>query len=349
MQIFSLRFLIRFAGLASLLMFLQGCTLQEKISFEALTPAQLTLPSHSDRVCIFNHALRPTSDSNGVFYAFDRNLYYDSTNYDTLASNALIAGLLDGFEISGRLTSAGEPLILPRKSKQPATAIQPFETLSAVCLPAQAGFALVIENISLFDELAFQLITDNYWLLGIRVRIEADFRLYDIREQIVIDRLKIMDTLVEYKFGSDWEEVLSQFPPREEVFAETAYQAGKYYASRITPGLRTHERTYFHNGNAHLKEGHQFAAQGLWASAASRWIQAAGSKRNRLAALGAHNMAVASEMEGKPEIALFWIHQALERKSLKKSREMKAQLEERIPEIDLLQQQMNTNPNPAEK
>lgn len=317
-----------------------ACTTQKKISFQALTPALLTLPSHIGQVCILNHTIRPATDSNGVLYGFGGELYYDSASYDTLLSHNLLEGMREGLGISGRLP-ATEALFLPRGSDARISAVQSFETLGQVCDTGFIDGAIVAEAISAFDYLDYFAFNDGLFVVRLTIAGAASFRLYDLRQQRVIDRVTLTDTLVYENIAFGWDRALRPIPSRTDVYADMAWRLGQRYASRISPGLATHNRTYFLTNNSEMTKGHEYAQQGLWATAARHWIIPAQGKNQRKAAFAAYNMALASEMEGKLDIAIFWIDKSLEKKESAQAFQYKSQLEARQKEIEQLMRQMS--------
>lgn len=320
-----------------------ACTTQKKISFQALTPAEITLPPHLGRLCILDHTIRPATDSNGVYYGFGGALYYDSSSYDTLLSYHLLEGLKTGLDISGRLV-ADEPVFLSRNQPGRTSPVQSFEILNQVCGRESADAALVAETISAFDNLDYFAFNDGLFIVRLTLTSSASFRLYDLQEQRIIDRVTLTDTIMYENLAFGWEKALRPIPPRDGAYADIAWRLGQIYASRISPGLANHNRLYFVTGNHDMTSGHEYAQQGLWATAARHWIIPAQGKNKRQAALACFNMALASEMEGKPDIALYWINKCLEIKKIPQALIYKSQLEARLAELEKLTGQMNYKP-----
>jgi hypothetical protein len=336
---------LRLLFLGLVVTLLQSCISQHKISISVLTPAQITLPQHITDVCIINHGIAELADSNGVYYSFARQLYYDSTKYDTLLSWSVIDGLVDGFAASYRLQIVGEPILWPRQPKDKEIFSFISDTLiDSLCTSADANAALIVDKISIFDNFDYFFMDNGLYYMELTALAAVSFQFYDLQNKQWIDQHIFMDTLTYSTYGYSWEKTLATLPGRAELYENIAYDIGKKYAWRLTPGLKTHQRFYYLSNDEDIRKGHEYASQNLWATAARYWIKLTDNKNKRKAYISAFNMAVASEMEGKLDIALYWIDKALEKYYTAEAVNYKTVLERRQTDLDLLIEQMKINP-----
>ncbi len=83
-------------------------------------------------------------------------------------------------------------------------------------------------------------------------------------------------------------------------------------AEQISPNWKIVDRSYYHSKNLPMLKAEEFAQKGKWLQAAEIWKTKTEIKKRRLAAKACFNMAMASEMEGKSELALDWVKKATE-------------------------------------
>jgi hypothetical protein len=83
-------------------------------------------------------------------------------------------------------------------------------------------------------------------------------------------------------------------------------------AEQISPNWKIVDRSYYHSKNLTMLKAEEFAQKSKWLQAAEIWKTKTEIKKRRLAAKACFNMAMASEMEGKSELALDWVKKATE-------------------------------------
>ncbi len=332
-------------GLLTIGLTLQSCITQRKISFSTLTPAEITLSPEISEVCLINHGISEPEASNGVFYGFAGQLYYDSTKYDTLISWAVMDGLTDGFATSQRLVISGEPLLWLRSSIEKETFAFISDTMMDSFCPSNiADASLIIDKMSIFDNFDYFLMDNGLYYMQLTALAAIGFQFYDLQNKQLVDQYISIDTLSYSTYGYSWEKTIATLPGRAELYQDIAYDIGKKYAWRLTPGLKKHQRFYYLTNDKDIQKGHEYANQGLWATAARYWIKLTDNKNKRKAYLSAFNMALASEMEGQLDIALYWIDRALEKYHTAEAVKYKTILEQRQKDLDLLIKQMSINP-----
>ena len=97
----------------------------------------------------------------------------------------------------------------------------------------------------------------------------------------------------------------------EYVLAEMSHQLGNQAAKRFIPTWKTSERLLFNAYNPRMQEAAGFAADRQWAKAESIWITELGKKTKPIdKAKIAFNLAIATEMQDKLELALEWAQKA---------------------------------------
>lgn len=85
---------------------------------------------------------------------------------------------------------------------------------------------------------------------------------------------------------------------------------GRFFGSKIIPTWLTVERLYYKSNNQNMLLAEKYALNNEWLKAAEIWNKQSKNKNPRMAAKACYNMALACEMEGKPDAAIDWIVQS---------------------------------------
>lgn len=82
---------------------------------------------------------------------------------------------------------------------------------------------------------------------------------------------------------------------------------GKSVGSKIIPSWLQVERLYYKSNNQNMLLAEKYALNNEWLKAAEIWNKQTKNKNDRMAAKASYNMALACEMEGKPDAAIDWL------------------------------------------
>lgn len=82
---------------------------------------------------------------------------------------------------------------------------------------------------------------------------------------------------------------------------------GQSFCSKIIPTWIPVDRIYYTSNNHNMLRAEKFALNSNWLKAAEIWNKQTRSKKLMIAAKASYNMALASEMEGKHDIAIEWL------------------------------------------
>ncbi len=127
---------------------------------------------------------------------------------------------------------------------------------------------------------------------------------------------------------------------------DASYKLAYCMAEIISPKWTAVDRSYYYSKNLTMLEAEEYAQKNEWMRAAEIWNVKTAVKNRRLAGKACYNMALACEMEGKPELASDWVikSQATTRKSNIRHQELcKEYLEilaQRLKDNDFLKVQM---------
>ena len=112
--------------------------------------------------------------------------------------------------------------------------------------------------------------------------------------------------------GITYREAVANLPNVREAVSDLAYQAGQHHAYHIFPIWDEVTRVYFVNGmDGKMKEAEKLARKNKWMDAAAIWRNMALSNNRKKAAYAAFNMALASEINDKLDLAESWLEKSL--------------------------------------
>ncbi len=128
-----------------------------------------------------------------------------------------------------------------------------------------------------------------------------------------------------------------------ELQAETVSiiaSTGKAQASVFSPEWKYVERRYFTNNSKDFSLAEYYAGVNEWINAAEVWSEYANSGINSKAKYATYNMALASEMEGNLEAAIYWARLSSEKYLNPKAGKYLKILQNRYKEQEILANQM---------
>ncbi len=95
---------------------------------------------------------------------------------------------------------------------------------------------------------------------------------------------------------------------------------GSSFGAKMIPNWIQAERMYYKSKNTEMLKAENYAIGQDWLKAAEIWNQQSKNKNDKIAAKACYNMALACEMEGKPDVAIAWLVKSFS--SLKKNDEV---------------------------
>lgn len=86
-----------------------------------------------------------------------------------------------------------------------------------------------------------------------------------------------------------------------------AVTEGELFGSKLIPTWITVDRMYYKSNNTEMLKAEKLALKNEWNGAAQVWKNLTKNKNQRIATKAKYNMALACEMEGRPDLAIEWI------------------------------------------
>jgi hypothetical protein len=125
----------------------------------------------------------------------------------------------------------------------------------------------------------------------------------------LVYRYNMADTLF-----YDLEQVLAYRRYKDKILGQLLNNSSKYlgrsFAMKVIPSWMPVERIYYKSSNPEMIKAEKYALNQDWLKAAEIWNKGTKNKNNKISAKACYNMALACEMEGKPDVAIDWLAQS---------------------------------------
>jgi hypothetical protein len=93
----------------------------------------------------------------------------------------------------------------------------------------------------------------------------------------------------------------------EDILLNSSEYMAKSFGAKLIPSWLKVSRMYYGSNNQDMIKAEEFALKNEWLKAAEIWNIKAKSKNTLIAAKACFNMAIACEMEGKPDLSIHWL------------------------------------------
>ncbi len=294
------------------------------ISFDAMAPARVDIPSHIQSIALFD---RSHSTSNVVNF-LEKGLIAAIEGEPAPLPRICLTGIYDQLNQGSMVTAVKTNL----SGKRPGSGLDfpppmDWQEVNDLCRQFNTDALIVLEIFHM------QLLSD-------RAEVKTGLRLYDPGTQTIIDE-------VQYFHDAGWrkpttlEGVIVRLANKDEAMHEASYSAGRIYANRITPSWYRVERKYYKRSrrNPDMAEGARMMEVNNWDAAIEALTRAYDTGRRKTKGRAAHNLAVIHEILGQNEKALEWAQTAWGKHRNRKSRDYAEILRQRINEVALIKAQ----------
>ena len=301
---------------------LQSCSAVGWVKFNVPVPPEVAVPEHIEHVGVVNRSLASQEKGGKTLNVVEGVLSGEGVHEDRNASIACVRGaevqlnmdrlvtatLLD----SANLTSAGTG-VMPL----PLT----WDEVNRICSESGTDGLLVLE---VFDSDQLGSVTNNAVTnlttiaatggkappprpvtSNSRIFVKMAWRLYDNKEQMIIDEVRISD-----KFGvSSHPYDLGEFAKRDAL-EQSGYIAGRSYADRFLPGKVRLRRDMYKRKGPEMAMAWRSVVVNDWDEAIATWQSVADHPKRKVGGRACYNLAVAYEYKGDLNLAIEWAQKA---------------------------------------
>lgn len=174
----------------------------------------------------------------------------------------------------------------------------------------------------------------------LRINVTAGWRIYDAKNQRIIDQNTFTDEKGWTGRGSSSSEARRRLPSKRSAINDAGLFSGTQYGVRISPSWMNATRQYYVKGHDKLEESKRYVRSQDWKGAMDIWKPLTNNSDPKIAGRACFNMALACEMEGKLDIALTWAEKAYKQYNVKKAQSYINILNKRIMDQQRLKEQM---------
>lgn len=311
--------------LSLLAIWLNSCIPYKEIDIQYLNKPEIRIPSNFNKpLILINFNENKKSDKKGRFeYAID-----------SLAAEEAAISLKENLVNSPWFDSINIPIgRYNRVDSSKYIKPLPWNTISSLAKRDSIDLIISLEYIKIIEETdSYKTQNSDYDLYYgyLNTLTYCYWRIYDIPRRSIPSGYLYRDTL-------NWEatdftpvSIGNQLPGHFAASAYAGNDCGEKYATKIAPIWKNDKRLLFHIGSKEMEKAAVFAINGAWIAAASEWQKVIGSNKRKLSAKAAFNLALASEMLGKFDIATVWLQKAGRFYPLPEIDDYRLTIEERI-------------------
>lgn len=325
----------------------------KSISVRVLKPAEIFVPQYIKTLAAVNRSLPAKGNGNQFNNVVEGILSGEGLFVDREASQRTVSGLADGLQNSPRF-SITVPDGLNLRGTGTAKFPPPleWEKVEQICKNYSADALILLET---FDSNTAHRygsqqrttkqndkdVTYTEYTATIDISINAGWRIYDPAKHRIIDQNVFTDRKSWSKNGRTKAEARNNLPKQAYAVKDAGYFAGKQYAARISPTWIWVSRHYFVKGNDDFKDAEYKVKAKRWEDAAEIWKKYVNDPDMKIAGRACYNMALASEIFGKFDIALDWAQKAYADYHLRDAQRYIDILQNRIREAERLNKQMS--------
>ena len=186
-----------------------------------------------------------------------------------------------------------------------------------------------------------EILKRRFYVEGI-AGVKLGFRIYDFQNRAIADEFMFNHkSRVEIE-GNILQTVAGGLTHHKKAVNDAGYHSGRIYAERISPGWVRLNREFFKKGgrNRDFKVGVRRARVHDWEGAKEAWHNSVTSRRRKTAGRSAYNLALMYEISGELDIAREWAQHSYTDYRVKKARQYVLQLERRIRNERISEQQL---------
>ncbi len=325
----------------------------KSLSVQVLKPADIFVPTDINTLAVVNRSLPQKGDGSRVVNVLEGLVTGEGIFVDRNASEKCINGLADGLMNSPRF-KVTVPTGLDLRGTGTARFPEPLDwaQVEDICKDYSADALVLLEtfdsNLSRRFNVQSKTRTEdgkeikyNEHTANLDISINAGWRIYYPVEKRIVDQSVFTDNKGWGEKGMTKAEAEGKLPKPEFAVEDAGYFAGKQYAKRISPTWIWVPRKYYVKGNDDFKQARYKVQAKQWEDAADIWQRYVNDPDTKIAGYACYNMALASEVLGKYQIALDWAKKSYSDYYLKAAGDYIYILEQRIRDEEKLDRQMN--------
>jgi hypothetical protein len=172
------------------------------------------------------------------------------------------------------------------------------------------------------------------------INVYAGWRIYDYKNQVVIDKNSFMDTKSWSGVGNNPDQARNRLPSKRHMINEAGVFSGSMYGVRISPSWMRASRIYYSGKDDRFKTAKRYVETNDWEEAMNIWLQIVDDPEPKTAGRACFNMGIGNEVLGNLDDALEWFKRSYQDYGDKNARKYIGIIEGRIYDQKRLDEQM---------
>lgn len=301
-----------FRSLICILFFITSCTTFSYVKIETLAPAEMNIPVHLNKIVVVD---RRSFDYTRILtknYFFNGSIFRDISDnrlkiLDSLISDNYFGSLMENIKSEPRydLLKPDSSLTI-RKNQDFNTKPLNWIEVGNITEPGSADGVLSYESCSYYDKYKEKKYSDGTIIVTIEIFIVSNWILYDNTNNRTIS-ISGRDTSYVDIIGYDYNDLARNKPEIISVLKECGINAGLSLIQKLTPYWVESNRFYFTGPGQELRNAEVFVKEGNWDNATAIWRGLVDSESILISSRACFNIALACEVQGKPDLAWEWI------------------------------------------
>ncbi|MBF25401.1 MAG: hypothetical protein CMP49_02640 [Flavobacteriales bacterium] len=307
------------------------------LSLDVVRPAEIDVPNHIQDIIIINRSL--PSKGNQVQNVLDGILSGEGIGDDKKGSLNCVNGVFnilnikddnvsrfnlvnaDGFTNGDYFKGTGtSEFPTPIKWKKINKVFQDYNVDALVVLETFDSQSSIlnggtVERIKFINKKKTKVTLIEAIL---NIEVQAGWRIYDVKNEKIIDEKKFLDQKSFTSTGSTFEYAKQNLPKKKDAICQTGEFAGQQYAFRISPKKdRVKRNFYIHasksskDANVAFKNASRSLRDRNFDKAAAIWQNFVQNENEEIAGRACFNMALASELKNNYNLAIEWIKKSI--------------------------------------
>ncbi|MBT8204951.1 MAG: hypothetical protein KJO20_06210 [Eudoraea sp.] len=336
-------------GLLSLL----GCNTAKQIAIAVVEPAPVSLDRTIKRIGVVNMHLTDNTQKSKT--GMDLLISRDDDFLKEKGTDAAIEGLFKNLNQDPRfdavvLLQAESAIVRDQEGRPDETS---WKMIQALCerhnLDAifalayyHADTEITLKKSKIHQRDLMRLEVDKKGHeLTLETLIENGWRIYDPFQKEVLDEFTFKEQLTARARGSSPLRAYHAIGSRQDSLVLKSRITGEAYGSRLRPYKSTIYRSYHAAGTDNFISAKERVEEKDWEGAVSLWKKELSNDKVKFRAMACHNLAVVHEAMENLEEALVWALKSDEYLSSKTSRLYIDELEDRISQNHLVNEQLS--------
>ncbi len=312
---------LKFSSIIILAIVFASCVTTQTLTIEIPQPAKEELPANIQSLTLVNRTVdnryqNLEADSlQNIFYLQQFNL--DTTIYDLQAVDTTLKALGELLYESGRYDYVipVERFIDFRKNSFLSYEMS-WDEVRELCETYNTDAVLSMDyyrtrvSANYGRETFYDPVSDDFVEASsaqMNVNYEIMFRIYEPKQEKVLVRELLRDTLIWEDADINARQLFSHFTPVKQALTEAGIAAALDFSDKISTRWRQESRSYFSSGSDQMEHGAALAKDGEWEAAIAAWQElekTSGSKSEKSKVQ--FNIAVGYEILGNIDEAVSW-------------------------------------------